>query len=219
MGCDIHCYVEVKTAGTWEKVGEVFKDRWYDPKKPPDDWNKEFTDQPYNDRNYDLFAILANVRNGEGFAGCDTGDGFVPISKPRDLPENVSRDILDISSEWGCDGHSHSYLTLKELIDFDWSQKTKKRGWVDSQGFREWREKGKPSTWSGGVSGGRVQHITLADMFIKTTLGESAEHCYCQVGWEVVYKDAVDTFLSKTIPTLKKLGDPDNVRIVFWFDN
>jgi len=29
-------------------------------------------------RNYDLFAILANVRNGHGFAGIKTGGGIRP---------------------------------------------------------------------------------------------------------------------------------------------
>src|SRR5215469_11787636 len=35
----------------------------------------------YGWRNYDLFAILAGVRNGSGFGGCDTGDPVVPIAE------------------------------------------------------------------------------------------------------------------------------------------
>ena len=46
--------------------------------------------EPYGDRNYNLFAILANVRNGTAFAGCKTGEGFNPISNPKGVPSDAS---------------------------------------------------------------------------------------------------------------------------------
>lgn len=65
MGCDIHLYVERKNpvSGQWEFVpaeGHAPQDEW-DKKNNRWDW--------YGGRNYDLFAILADVRNGYGFAG------------------------------------------------------------------------------------------------------------------------------------------------------
>jgi hypothetical protein len=95
MGCDIHCYAEVKKGKKWVKVGRVFDNPYYDPKDKSKwaKWNKAKTDQPYLHRNYNLFAILADVRNGRGFAGCDTGDGFKPIDMPRYLPNNASDKI------------------------------------------------------------------------------------------------------------------------------
>ena len=118
MGCDIHMYAEVKKNNKWSKVGDVFENMWYSKDRELSDWNKPLTDTPYDGRNYDLFAILADVRNGHGFAGCVTGERFNPISEPKGLPDDVSKKIKKESDKWDGDGHSHSYFTVKELLDF-----------------------------------------------------------------------------------------------------
>jgi len=38
------------------------------------------------DRHYQLFAVLADVRNGIGFAGTATGEAVQPIAERRGLP-------------------------------------------------------------------------------------------------------------------------------------
>lgn len=92
--------------------------------------------------------MLANVRNGVGFAGCDTGDGFTPISEPRGLPEDVTAEVKEASDRWGVDGHSHSWVILAELLAYDWQgQRTKLRGWVSGSDFRLWKESG--AAWPG----------------------------------------------------------------------
>jgi hypothetical protein len=212
MGCDIHILAEVRVDGKWQKVGSVFVSDYSFEKG-------KLVDAPYSGRNYDLFAILANVRNGYGFAGCDTGDGFNPISTPRGLPDDVSPEMKKYSNEYGIDGHSHSWLTLRELIDFDWNQTTKQRGWVDSKEFLEWKIKGKPGSWSGGVSGGSVRHITWQEMDERIEKRKSTVDFYCSVEWEETYRESCPTFIRKTIPALRKLGEPENIRIVFFFDN
>ena len=68
MGTDISMYAEVRMNEDWVKVGDVFKNSWYNEDRKIDEWNKPYTDHPYDSRNYDLFAILADVRNGTGFA-------------------------------------------------------------------------------------------------------------------------------------------------------
>src|SRR5579864_445476 len=90
MGCDIHAAIEVKKDGKWTAFKEkIFKYAWYDPDSDYAPFREQFTSTPYAERNYDTFAILANVRSGHGFAGCLTGDGFEPISDPRGLPDDV----------------------------------------------------------------------------------------------------------------------------------
>jgi hypothetical protein len=42
---------------------------------------------------------------------------------------------------------------------------------------------------------------------------------YTQVEWKTKYCEQGSEFLSETLPQLWCLGDPDNVRIVIWFDN
>ena len=81
MGCDIHFYVERRehSDAPWTSADEWINDDGY--------WTVE--NPFYDDRNYDLFGILANVRNGSGFAGISTGDGFVPMHDPREWPDDT----------------------------------------------------------------------------------------------------------------------------------
>ncbi len=104
------------TADTWEKSGN---DYWV---------SSEF----YEDRNYFLFAILADVRNGYDIE---------PLSQPKGIPEDSCYPIKYIVDQWSGDGHSHSYFTLKELLEVDWdkyctkSPDVDRSNWLD--GFKE----------------------------------------------------------------------------------
>lgn len=78
MGCDIHSVAQVFKDGRWTTV---LRDVIGDP------------------RNYDTFAMLANVRNGTGFAGCLTGDAIEPIDNPRGLPDDfIVRDEMHVTA-------------------------------------------------------------------------------------------------------------------------
>lgn len=218
MGCDIHIYAEVKKNGIWEKVGAVFDDPYYDPERETSNWNHPKTDQPYEGRNYDLFAMLANVRNGYGFAGCDTGIGFIPIDMPRGLPRDVSLQVRLKSDDWGCDGHSHSWLLLSELLAYDWKgQITTKVGVVTKEQYKQFLA-GEPHGYCGGAGGGRVVHVLPEE--ILSTPDDDGYYYYTKVRWNATYEEqAGKRFLDGTINALKELGEPDSVRIVFWFDN
>lgn len=87
MGCDIHAFTEIKIAGTWHTYTGVEMDR-----------------------NYDLFAKMADVRNY---------DGITPISKPRGLPEDVAAVTGVASRHYGNDGHSHSWLSHAEVCGLE----------------------------------------------------------------------------------------------------
>lgn len=132
MGCDIHLYVEKKNKnGKWKFV--------------KDDSNvREFYDE-YTNRNYSLFGILAGVREHDN----------APISSPKGLPYDSSSDVDKFFKSWDCDAHSTSYLTLRELFEYNWS---------------------------------KVRNAHIFDFL-------------------------------RIIPELMVLGKPDDVRIVFWFDN
>jgi hypothetical protein len=243
-------------------------------------WTKDYADQRepdvhytrryYSGRNYNLFAILANVRNGHGFALFPTGEGFQPISEPRGLPLDVCPEVATSVKAWGVDGHSHSHLTLTELLQFNWTQETVCFGVVNGPTFREWsrwgREQGEPpKEYCGGVSGRGVKHVTPGEMenliaaivaeahalvppLEKQTVPENADYgrvpfaayrnrtweverkadelvaerlksTFCRVGWRIAYHKCAREFWSDTIPRLLRLGSPDNVRIVFFFDN
>jgi len=213
MGCDIHFFVEVRQKdGKWKSVDKWVKEDGYTHV----DYNEEY----YGNRNYDLFAILANVRNGRGFAGIKTGEGFNYIDEPRGIPSDVSPEVKECYHEWNGDGHSHSWFTLKELKAFNWNQVTKHQGFVNERGYKYYREHGKPCSWCGGVDGRDVKKITIAEMdaVIDGRLKLTGS-LYTLVKWEEPYSDSVGTFLTETIPAMEKLGKDNDVRAVFWFDN
>lgn len=214
---------------------------------------KKVYDQYYSDRNYDVFAILANVRNGSGFAGTDTGDGFVPVSPPRGLPGDLSEEVLerlrvlgqdangdylpdpvdDVYDElektregyWSLGEHSFSWLTLKEiLVDYDWKRSTRKRGVVSLEEYRVFKQKGHPESWSGGVTGSSIVHVTESEMRLidrGDLVLDEGKKAYCTVGWEATYRERAEGFL-EVMEELRQLapeGDLSRVRIVFGFDS
>lgn len=69
----------------------------------------ELYNQPRLNRNYDLFERMAGVR----------GDIRNAIDDPRGLPGDVSKVVLLEATYWRLDGHSYSWLTMKELNDLE----------------------------------------------------------------------------------------------------
>jgi hypothetical protein len=219
MGCDIHLYVEVKQGdGTWKAADEWITDE--------DGWlHVPYGKKYYDERNYDLFAILADVRNGRGFAGIKTGEGFNPISLPKGLPEDVSPQVKKCSDNWGVDGHSHSWHTIADLLAYDWNQTTTLRGIVDANTYLEWKLSNRvfPESWCGAIGGPDVKVIdeesmnTLVKAYAPSL--KRLDGYYCDVTWEVTYRQSALYFVETVLPKLQLLGSPENVRIVFWFDN
>jgi len=224
MGCDIHFRVERYKGGAWVSVDKWTKD---DGDIPYVSWRDEY----YSVRSYGLFAILADVRNSQSLI-CEGERAVTPIDKPRGLPEDVCRLIKQESDSWGSDGHSHSWLTLDELLAFDWTQTAKKTGWVDATTYVQWDDKTDwPKAVCGIVSGARIQHISEDEMkkLINETPGNYWEKIealkdssvYCKVEWEMpYYRLAGKAFFAETLPRLLALGNPyEHTRAVFWFDN
>lgn len=156
MGCDIHFYVETKVGDVWKTA-----DKWTVDKYDDDGaLHVDYKERLYEGRSYNLFAILADVRNGRGFAGIKTGEGFVPIDCPRGIPSDSCVEYVALAKRWGADGHSHSYFTLAEILQYDWTQVTKQQGYVSPTEWARWRDYGKPESWCVDVGGGFVKHLS-----------------------------------------------------------
>ena len=95
MGCNIHGCIELLEY----------------PNSEYERWKQSYPIQ--YDRDYYFYGVIADVRNYLELE---------PISKPRGLPEDVSRGTKYDSDKMGGDGHSHSYLYANELRDYDWMQ-------------------------------------------------------------------------------------------------
>ena len=131
MGCDIHFFVERYTNepdtsngpkdisefrqerinniidGTDNIYRWISADNWTLEKYPnePEYWS---ADEIYTGRNYWLFYLLADVRYGPDW--CEPHE-------PRGVPADASYAYKKILERWEGDGHSHSYFTLKELLE------------------------------------------------------------------------------------------------------
>lgn len=110
MGCDIHAYAEYRDQdGDWRKVGDVF---------PVEDWYREHfgkdkSDAAFDWRHYGMYGFLADVRNYSAVPS---------LASPRGLPDDVSAEVRAEADDWGVDGHSHSWFSVKELTAFDYDQ-------------------------------------------------------------------------------------------------
>jgi hypothetical protein len=196
MGCDIHLYVERRTAsGAWERVRPMPRFcHWCNGTGEGsrnggcyfcDGVGK--TTREYHDRNYDLFGMLANVRNGSGFAGVRTGSGFEPLSEPRGLPDDTSikntpeesdstpaNRMQVVAAELAAEKdrvwlgeHSHSHATLAELLAYDYARVIKHEGLVTADEFARWDEAGAtgaPEEYCGDVWGDIVVKVTNEEM-------------------------------------------------------
>ncbi len=228
--CVFEPWVAVK--GVNDNTVEQYE-KWCKTEESGSYWHKSleeakkgsYSDWIYDGRNYDLFAILADVRNGRGFAGVKTGDGFNIISDPKGVPSDISSVIAADYEEWMGDAHSASWFTLRELKEFNWDQTTKHSGVISVEQYADYIKIGHPTSWSSSVSGGKVELLSLdeANEYLKgkKELDENLNY-YVRVEWTEKYSESAGNFLDYSIPELEKLSksdDEDDVRIVFWFDN
>lgn len=95
MGCDIHAHVEIKVGGKWVHYNH-----------------------PSINRQYALFAKMANVRNG---------GSIVPISDPRGLPTDITESTAFDFKHDEPDAHSMSWLSSEEVASLgEWAEKEHK---------------------------------------------------------------------------------------------
>lgn len=231
MGTDIHMVAERFDGARWRLVGEAGKTRHGRLRMP----------EPYDGRNYDLFAILADVRNGRGVAGIKTGSGFEIMAEPRGVPVDCSPEFRQWAEDWS--GHTPSWVTLAEILAFDWTRLTTRRGCVGVLNM-PYELGDKPHSWCGAHMGRDIQERTYAEMAAirdqvrkmprmweyreipwecpagwSPELHALAKNSICYVEWQETYASCCEDFWSTTVPALLRMGPPGHVRICFFFDS
>jgi hypothetical protein len=222
MGTDIHIQFEVFQDGQWKYLGKKIPNEYH---TEPDDGESEFSyeNEIFNGpRNYDAFAILADVRNGRGFAGVKTGDGFNIISEPKGFPTNMSPEV----TEWAESlEHTPSWLTLKEILDFNWNQTTRHEGWMNLEIYKLWDKTKSPDDYCGGVAGRNIEHILMneADRLLKdpSKIDPKKEY-YVNISFNESYIESFGSYYTELIPKMKEVApnnDPSKIRMIFYFDS
>jgi hypothetical protein len=160
MGCDIHVFVEkfdydkdewvyvpppdVKVDYRWGTGNEV-------PMAPGGVYyedNHAYLVDWFDDRNYDLFALLADVRNGAGITPLGFTEGW-----PRDISETLQKEFIEhtpVHYE-----HTPVHYRLDHLINqIDTVGGVDRVGYLTEYDFLRWKASGiEPETWCGMISG------------------------------------------------------------------
>ena len=184
MGTTCFCHVEFSApAGNWLYLGPL-----------------------HLSKNYHLFAALAGVRNGTW------GMRVRPIAPPRGLPRDVTSEVAEDAEEMRAYSHSHTWLSVEELLGFDWEQEVPHQAVIDLENplVRKWFENGNRKTAPPGYA-----HS------IASKNGLPANR-YRVEGWTQKLAIDVKDFLEGVLPYLKYLafaymGKSPKTRIVLWF--
>ncbi len=198
MGTDIRLFVETKNNGKWESIQGVFNQK--------DRLDVVYGDGIYFEREYKVYAILANVRNGDGVDGPNTGEIFTPISLPKGLPIDASYYIetqYRKQSLGPYDAHDCSWLLLEEILAYDWNKCAKVSAYVSKEDAENFHEN--------GIIPGPMNRKHRSNRILM--LG------YEKIEWDSTYAVVAGRFYTEVIPKLMEYGSPENIRIVFWFNS
>lgn len=213
MGSDIHMVAQKRTADGWERV-EPFKYCEYE--------KKQVRGMQNTYRSYFMFALLAGVRNGFGFAGCKIFDPVVPIAEGRGLPDDFQIDDNECHEGSWMGDHSYTWMTLDEILAADTTRKVKKSGWINGIERKQWVESqdAQPPGWCGGISGQGVEHVSLDELDFRLKEGMPCDRHYAFAEWEVPMSVALGDDFMALVEHWKTLDpDPRNVRLVMGFDS
>lgn len=228
MGCDIHLYVEINTEvnnyKSWKIFEKLYRIGLYDKEEI-------LHEKWYGNRNYNVFAMLADVRNYHDIE---------PISFRKGIPENTSEKIKMLYDSWAGDSHSASYFTLYQLLELEkqgyWNKTITHTGKVLIEEFDDyWKDLIIEKT------GNKLVLKKSPDSFAQDIYSPSNQNKIFDIEFKETYKESAESFIN-FIEELKKLFTEydfyrlfkqdvkssyeermdyiyKNVRIVFWFDN
>lgn len=203
MGTDIHMVVEVR--------------------EPGGPWRAAPRELAWGNRNYRLFSVLANVRNGTW------SEEIQPISGPRGWPKDISATSLaqrdeykGVLEDWTVldseEHHSRSWVTLRELVEYDWARELKMEATVDWHTWIQLKHEGvKPQSFCASSSNQIAEDV--AENMLKG--GVSRAHMpSVRTTWTISMREAVGHDVFAWLDRLRALPfGMDNVRLAFGFDN
>jgi len=106
---------------------------------------------------------------------------------------------------------------LGELLGARERLKTKAaRGWVNSEEYKQYKEKGTPNNWCGGVSGGQIKRLTNEEMEERISINKVTGKEYTKIEFQLDISGILDELIENLEMLLKYVdGNPDLIRAVF----
>ena len=245
MGCDIHLMLEINKSGKWTaikgidqnylnyalknlKAYENFQDEDTQDRNTYEYFVKEveISNTPtyyflYNNRNYNLFSMLADVRNG-----IIVGEKYFELSalsSPRGIPADASKIYKKEVKRWGIDGHSHSYFTLNELDTSYWLELEHLYCFLFPDFYKQYLETGKIDyIITGRVDCNVISNEEMTDYICSKKYDPRNRDIATLISYDIAHYELAKDFYNNVILYLRELGNKygrDNVRLVFFFDN
>lgn len=194
MGCDIHVFAERLIDNKWEIIKS----------------NIDYNDYQWSiSRNYVLFGYLAGVRYP-----------CYPISFPKGVPNDCSKEFKQISDDYSSDGHSHSFLSAKELLD----SKKQKMLFYEVISLDKYSELLNENLIKYKTTNSYEDVISNidADRLIKLSafLDKQIFTHYVFEDTKIKFNPCDSDLYETLLPKLLQIEpDPEKIRIVFFFDN
>lgn len=235
MGCDIHFYVERRVDGVW-----ITADTWIvedDEEGSVVDYDRRF----YTGRDYELFGILAGVRRPQSSQVAHQG---IPEDASPEYKAVVERWDSDghthsyftlaefLAYDWTQEAKFEGWITLPEWVRArdnpdgpdvycggvgggtirHCSMEQFEEAWAVLRREKGWPEDRLPRRYLNSYNDGDPLMHRMVEL-----LGSGEP--YCHYKWTVPYYKSARRFWSDVIPRLLRLGAPEDVRCVFFFDN
>ncbi len=212
MGCDIHMYVERKVGKTWRRVSE---DKGVEHPYSYNEKIAAFQKKSWAvGRNYNLFGILAGVR-----------DRFAPtIAEPRGIPEDVSKGI---AAQWKLSAdyaHTPSYYTLQELLEAQ-DKTYNMKCFLNVSQYKLYKKNGKlqyspEDYYHPPPRTAQIISIERMDRILNLSAFLDENEYFVSLDWALKFRDSDSHFWDKIVPAMQVLSkDLNKVRCVFWFDS
>jgi hypothetical protein len=241
MGCDIHIAIQVQDRDAWRHV--AWRSAPYSFRTSIDGY--PIAPKVFDARNYSLFGILADVRNGVGFGGITTGDAWPAIAPGRGYPDgfdesdvpgdpydgpvitadeeparSVARRLLGTAEPRSMGEHSQTWIALSELEEYAWDAiKRRRTGVVTTESFDQLREGYGPEAYSSDVSGGGVVIYTPSEYRAALSTGRLATRPYVRAEWTESARVATRDWPGDVLPWLRELSAGRPLRLVIGFDS
>lgn len=140
-------------------------------------------------RDYEMFSVLAGVRNSYGLK---------PIAEPRGMAEDACSEFEAWHKQWDSDAHSASWVTLAEMKAFDLNQE-----FYDDRLITSKDASGKITGTCASTSG---QHLgPVGDRKVFSVWGDA--------NWQALIAEL------QHVKDYYELASDDDVRLSFFFDN
>lgn len=226
MGCDIHIVIQRQEPdGAWREL--PWQHVWSHDGKDSAVKGVPIAPDVFRNRNYDLFGILANVRNGSGFAGIQTGEGWPSIADDRGFPDDFDADkaLPDPAyPEYGprsLGDHSFTWVSLDELKAFDWDgTETWLYGVVPAEQYERLSASGEsPDSYCGGTHGPGIVTYDPDDYKAAKIAGALPKRPHVRMGWPETARSATYDWPGKVFPWLDSLAEGRPLRLVMGFDS